>query len=163
MELYFDREFLSSGCILTIATESRGTIFRFSRTLSIDRRTDRFVRNSSREMKLKGKRKKWILKCKTFKLSARGNAVPLLPRSTSRFLFPRNSSRRTDRSTRDVFDPVSLDSRSPVLYSMEFRIRSTLLENRTNSPWNRYCHTDLHPNLCPHIRHTNTCIRFVEI
>lgn len=51
-------------------------------------------------MKLKGKRKKWILKCKTFKLSARGNAVPPLPRSTSRFLFPRNSSRRTDRSTR---------------------------------------------------------------
>lgn len=51
-------------------------------------------------MKLKGKRKKWILKCKTFKLSPRGNAVPPLPRSTSRFLFPRNSSRRTDRSTR---------------------------------------------------------------
>lgn len=45
LELYFDREFLSSGCIPTIATESRGTIFRFSRTLSIDRRTDRFVRN----------------------------------------------------------------------------------------------------------------------
>lgn len=51
-------------------------------------------------MKLKGKRKKWILKCKTSKLSARGNAVPPLPRSTSRFLFPRNSSRRADRSTR---------------------------------------------------------------
>lgn len=45
LEPYFDREFLSSGCIPTIATESRGTIFRFSRTLSIDRRTDRFVRN----------------------------------------------------------------------------------------------------------------------